>query len=315
MRSSNSCAVLALVASAACSNSSSPAAPDAAASPDAAVAAGYSPSLAKWEFWSAYHAGNIDAIAPARDHMIAAMATDAQDDELPRLVGMSYLLTGLEGSMAGGNPMQSAQEQGMYLDQARGLAVDPYAKALDTTLYSGYPFFVGQQQGDMAQTQQALDLMAQGKAQYPVLGNFSSATIMLRAPRDTPYYAQAVEAYFDYFELCTGTTIDRTSPDLTAMLNGTTIDPLCQNPRNVPHALQGGMFLFADVLVKNNQVAAATTIYQQIKQSTGFATCKYRDAVDQRLSSYLVARAASYDPANATPPPLGATPCLACHGD
>jgi len=282
------------------------------AAPDAAPA-GYSPAEAKWEFWDAFHAGNIDAIGTARDHLIAAIETDPLDDELPRLVGMSYSLSALEGNVMSSPPTEAVQAQGRYLDQARGIAHNPYAKALDDILYSGYPFFIGQQLGDAAQTQQGLDLMATVKAAYPVLGNFSSATILLRSPRNTPYFTQAVEAYFQFLELCTGTTIDRNNPDLTGMLHGSTVDPLCQNITNVPHLVQGGLFLFADVLVKNNQISEATAVYQTIKQSDGFATWKYRDFVDQRLASDLVARAAAYDPANAMQPALGATPCLACH--
>jgi hypothetical protein len=312
MRSSNRLCLLVLVAACSTSTTTTTMTPDAAPPPPA----GYSPSQAKWEFWSAYHAGQIDNIPAARDHLIAAMNSDPQDDELPRLVGMSLLLTTFEGSaMPNGNPMQATQQQGMYLDQARQLAQAPYAKALDTILYSGYPFLLGQQQMNAQETQQAIDLMTQVQAQYPILGQFATATILLRAPRTSPYYAQAVEDYFRYYELCTGTTIDRTTPDLSAMQHGTTADLLCQSFSNVPHVVQGGLFLFGDVLVKNNQIEAARAVYQVIPQTDGFGTWKYADLVNQRLSSDLAARAAQYDPANANPPPLGASPCLACHED
>jgi hypothetical protein len=276
----------------------------------------YSPAQAKWEFWSDYHAANITAIADARQHLIDAMSVDPADDELPRLVGMSYALTTNEATTP---PSQqevddATQSQGMYLDTARGIALDPNAKALDDVLYSGYPIFLGTQMNDASLIQQGLDLQNAVIAQDPVLGHFSTATILIRSPRSSPYFAQGVEHYFKFLEACTGTTISRTAPDVTAMLHGTTVHLLCQNNRNVPHVLQGGLMLFADVLVKNNQIDAAPAIYQAIKQTDGFATWKFQSAVDQRLSSDLAARAATYDNANPMQQaPMNASPCFACH--
>jgi hypothetical protein len=269
---------------------------------------------AKQEFWADYHAGNIDQIPTAREHLLAAFANHPDDDELPRLVGMSYPLATLEGTGATNNPqtqMQTAKQEADYLDQARNVATLPYSKALDDTLYSGYPFLQGLQTNNTDLIQQALDLQSPVEAQYPVLGYFSSATILMRAAATSTYFTHGVENYFRFLELCVGAPIDRTSPDVSGMLHATSTDPLCHATANVPHLVEGGLFLFADVLVKNNQIEAAKAVYAVVKQSDGFATWRYRDLVDQRLGADLSALAATFRAG--APVSLGASPCLACH--
>jgi hypothetical protein len=213
--------------------------------------------------------------------------------------------------------MSGLQSQGDYLHRALDRATDPYAIALDTTLYSGQPFLQGLMQSNDDLVQQALTMQEQVIRDYPVLGNFSSATILSRAPRTSQYFSLGLERYFRFIELCTGTTIDRAHPDVRGMLHGTSVDLLCQNNTNVPHLVQGSLFLFADLLVKNGQIDAAPDVYRAIRESEGFDTWRFRDQVDVRLNSDLAARATEYEQSTDVfhQPALGASPCLACHQD
>ena len=284
---------------------------------DAAPPPTYSPRQAKLEFWQAFHAGDAAGIAAAREHLLAAMDVDAYDDEVPRIIGMSYGFTGLEGG-GGGVAQDYIDKQGAYLKIAYERAstapvVDRYAMALDMTLYAGYPIFQGQRTQDSALEQSGFELLDQGIAIEPGY-NFGAAVILMRSAKGTQNFARGLDYYFKYLEMCVGGAIDRGSPDFTRMLRGGVANRLCQNVPHVPHLLSGTLFLLADVLVKNNQPDAARVVYEQVKATEGFASWRYRDQVDVRLSSDLVARAAQYDNPDASQHPmLGASPCTMCH--
>lgn len=145
------------------------------------------------------------------------------------------------------------------------------------------------------------------------MGNLTRAAALSRAPAKSADFALALESYFLAYEACTGAHFDRDKPDLTPIV-GKLADPTCGNMPHVPHALEGQLFQFGDMLVKANKVDGARGVYATVKKTKDYPKWAFRSVVDARLATDLEARAHLYadsDPAN--DPSLGASPCLGCH--
>ncbi len=279
---------------------------------------------AKLEFWNALSTANIDAIAPARAHLLATFASDP-DEETARLIGMSYLASIGERTNATNPP--SFQEiptyvgnAGKYLEQATQLPSDPDRKLWNSAFYAGtvYTSADPSKPADPAKQAEGRAMYQAVADKFPAFGLFNRAAQLGRASRGSPDFATALESFFLAYETCTGTKMDRAHPDVTLALNGgigaTDLNRPCGNLPHVPHNIQGELFAFADVLVKNGQVDAAKPVYAAIKKSDGYASWAFRDLVNQRLASDLTQRAALYTEADSTKwPAVGASFCTGCH--
>jgi hypothetical protein len=74
--------------------------------------------------------------------------------------------------------------------------------------------------------------------------------------------------------------------------------------------------MFGDMLVKNGHPSVARPMYEAAKARPTYASWRFRDIVEDRLTEDLDARAALYrDADHSNDPPIGASPavCQNCH--
>jgi hypothetical protein len=281
---------------------------------------------AKAEFWSSFGGGDMNGVVTAQSDLLSAFPSNSNDAETARLIGMSYLGLVSETTGQTSPPTQSEiptyiENAGKYLLVATQVTDDPDERTWNSAFYAGIVFTGGNPNAPPDPTQQA-----DGRAMYqavvdrfPVFGLFNRAAQLGRSAKASADFASALDSFFQAYAICTGTNVDRTSPDISSALTGasqmpSTLDEPCGNLPHVPHNIQGEAFAFADMLVKNGQVDAARGVYQAIQQSDGYSTWAFSDEVGQRLSSDLTARAALYDnPDSTTWPAIGASRCFACH--
>jgi hypothetical protein len=275
---------------------------------------------AKAEFWNAFNGGDVAAVPAARDHLVATLDAHPTDDETPRLIGMSYALTQMEGTGGGAPaiPQGGAPDMLKYLKMATEAPPDPDRKVWNYTFYGGVLWGQGSFTHDAASAEQGRQMLALTAQKFPIHGLYTEGSVYARSARLMDEFQTGLDAYYKAFEICTGKPLDRDRPDVSGMLHGPFPDPVCGNMPKIPHNLQGELSLFADMLVKNLQPDAARAVFEAIKQSDDFASWSFAKQVDERLSEDLVARGAAFgDPHGGNDPTkepsIGASPCLGCH--
>src|SRR5439155_7555452 len=90
-----------------------------------------SPKEAEQEFWRGFQGGDYNAVEASRELLLAAIDVDPKDDVVPRVVGMSYAFSGLEGpTRTSIDQVRSATDlQGKYLKIALDRATAPNTEA------------------------------------------------------------------------------------------------------------------------------------------------------------------------------------------
>lgn len=275
---------------------------------------------AKAEFWQKFGGGDIPGAMAAHKKMLDAFPAASHDDELARLIGFAYLL-GVGTS--DGPPAQPdpavLQNSIRYAQLAVDNAPNPLAKTYDTGFLGGFGYSVANFSGDTTAQERYRQLIdGVVKSSIPAFGLLTQADVMTGSPKGSPDFETALEAYFRFYEVCTGKKLDRKTPDPKTLLARPFVidDPACGNSAKVPHNASGSLMNFADTMVKSGNVDGARPIYAAIKQSEGFAgwSPSFAKAVDDRLGSDLKARAARYDGGgNPMAQPMIGVGCGGCH--
>jgi hypothetical protein len=170
------------------------------------------------------------------------------------------------------------------------------------------------------------DLVASGERtldyavyQFVEFNSFNRWAAYNADPRDSPTFAEGLNALWDAVDACTGTRVDRTNPDVTPYLFRETRvgrKKTCWNNELAPYAFEGLMFNFANGLVKAGQLDAARAAFHNVTLAPNFATWPYRTAFEAVAGSDLEARAALYadaDPNNDPPVAVKDRSCVYCH--
>ncbi len=267
-------------------------------------------------YWSAFLAGDVDGVAVARDGIVAALADDETDYVAQRYAGMAYILAIAEASNSANPPSPSdfstyGQDALSHIGAA--VAAAPPGQVIDVGHLADAQFFVGTVSGNGGLLQESETNFAATIDGYPIYGELSRAPPYVQLSLESPTFATGLESFFQVFEACTGTQLDRQNPDLSAVL-GPLTDPECSNQPHHPHSFEGSLLLFGDALVKDGNPDAGLGVYERLTQAPGYPEWSYRSVVEQRLASDLEATAALYADAGASNgPPLGAATCLQCH--
>jgi hypothetical protein len=162
-------------------------------------------------------------------------------------------------------------------------------------------------------------LIEEAVAAKPVVGLFQRMHIRRFAFFDDQETEDAIDAGFDFWDLCAGTAIDRNNPDYTAHVRPPTDaeDPrFCWGSDRVPHGYEGAWLIFGDLLVKSGRIAQAQRAYLNATLGPNYDTWRYRPEVEQRLASDLNARFATYASrysADWAPIGVPSRSCTQCH--
>ncbi|MGH8031274.1 MAG: hypothetical protein ACREO8_02665 [Luteimonas sp.] len=279
-------------------------------------------AAAKAMYWNGLWTGQIDTVVSARERMIRATVAQPNDPELLSLIGVAYLTS--VAQICCSTPAMDPSQIPEFVQLSQGYlqaafdnpSTDEIGNLRRQGFLGGVTWALSAITDDPDTAQLGREHLAVAAHEIPDFGNLSIADPLRMAPLGNPDYAAAVEAFFRYFEYCSGTTLDRVQPDLTIALSmrSSPERPSCGNSFLSPHTAQGALFNFADALVKNQQPEAARGIYELIPKTKGYATWSpsYPLAVEERLTSDLVARAALYVDDDPESPRVGVD-CFGCH--
>jgi hypothetical protein len=147
---------------------------------------------------------------------------------------------------------------------------------------------------DQAQGSALVDSAA---AWVPEVGLFQQMHIRRFAAADDTVTASAIEAGFQFWEVCGGGPVDRDNPDFTAYVQPPTESMpqgFCWGSSRVPHGFEGSWLIFGDLLVKGGQLDAARRAYLNARLGQNYDRWKHKDQLESRLTEDLAARYASY---------------------
>jgi len=131
----------------------------------------------------------------------------------------------------------------------------------------------------------------------PEVGLFQRMHTRRFAPADDSLTTNAVEAGFNFWEVCVGKPVDRANPDFTGLVQQPTTAPgksFCWGSPRVPHGYEGTWLIFGDLLVKAGKLQAARRAYLNAQLGPNYNTWLHKSALEERLRSDLAARQATY---------------------
>jgi hypothetical protein len=252
-----------------------------------------------------------------------AHAQNPDDAHMTFLLGAAHLWRVAEGARDPEHDVEITQTHAPLVGQLFGEALqrDP-ANAVPAGFFGLFLFDSGLAFGDPAMQGQGEALLGQAAAAHPEFGLFSQALALRNVPVDDPRLQKAVDAFWQWLDVCMGAPVDRADPDLSAFLTPDMIASFtgprafCWETSKVPNAAKGTLLIGADLLVKAGAVDAARVMYQNATRVPNYASWPHRDTVDARLTEDLTARAALYRDADPTNDPVQGVPpftCTVCH--
>lgn len=136
---------------------------------------------------------------------------------------------------------------------------------------------------------------------HPAYVNGVRAIALGALPRESPFFAEAIEALFATIAACgleaggvLGLTFAYPAGPLPSARR------VCNDEGIVAHVWEGIFLTFGDILVKQGDAAKARALYENARSSPGFDTWLLRDLLEERIEQ-APARAERYlddDPAN-----------------
>jgi hypothetical protein len=283
-------------------------------------------------FWAVYHGNDYNAIPQAQAELQRAIRNDPNNPTLYALLGATHF-------WHIGEAARDPNQRDPALAQDMRAAAGFFGKALNLDYYGKHPIgyinddhlpgylgittvHLGQMTNDpelSAKGDQTLDFAAY---EFPEFNNFNRWAAHNTDSKDSPTYEKALDALWEGIDSCSGTTVDRTNPDLKpylGLLTSVGRKKACWWESEIaPYSYEGYMLNLGNGLVKAGQVNAARVIYNNARYATNYSTWPYRYVLEAIASSDLEARATLYaddDPKN--DPPLGVPNrgCSYCHAE
>lgn len=289
------------------------------------------PSQAAIErFWQVYHGNDYPQIPQVEEQLQQSIQLDPRNPTLHALLGAAHF-------WHIGEFTRDPDQRDPALVQDMPDAVAQFTLALDLDYYTrhlpgyinddhlpGYlgitTVHLGQMTGDPAlitKGDQVLDFAAY---QFPEFNNFNRWAGHNSDGRDTASYREALDSLWQGLDACTGTTVDRTNPDLKPYLGLRTSvgrKKACWWEGDLaPYSFEGYMLNLGNGLLKAGQVEQARIVFHNAHYAANYDSWPYRDVLESIENSDLDARAALYADNNPkNDPPLGVPNrgCSYCH--
>jgi hypothetical protein len=281
-------------------------------------------------FWHVYHGNEYSNIPQVEEELQRAIEEDPRNPTLHALLGAAHF-------WHIGEAARDPDRRDPALVQDMPDAVDQFGQSLELDYYTrhllgyinddhlpGYlgitTFHLGQMTSDpalIAKGDQTLDFAAY---EFPEFNNFNRWAAHNTEARDSASYRKALESLWQGLDACTGTTVDRTNPDLKPYLGLYTSvgrKKACWWQGDLaPYSFEGYMLNLGNGLLKAGQVEQARIMFHNAHYASNYDTWPYRSVLESIENSDLEARAALYaDGDLSNDPPLGVPNrgCSYCH--
>ena len=271
-------------------------------------------------FFDAFLAQKYDALPKVMDDLATAYGRDPHDVRNTLIYAHSNLWRVSEWAR---NPSQDPAQIPAYVGAASRYFNESYALNPSDPRILGWigavGMGIGRSTGDQALIAKGRQSIDEGVKQWPEFNLTVRAMVDDRLPPGDPGFNGAVETLWENYDVCVGEKVDRNGPKVSKYLVlMTTTGPkrACWDPPAAPHNLEGYLFFFGDMLVKQGNVEVAKNIYASTRELPQYATWPLKNELEARISD-ADKRAALYkdsDPSN--DPEIvvdGPASCAVCH--
>jgi hypothetical protein len=154
---------------------------------------------------------------------------------------------------------------------------------------------------------------------WPEFSLFTAGYVMSRLPADSPRFTEGLEWQWRTLDVCVQERFDRTNPDYAKYVKLETKEGpkrACWNSSIAPHNLEGFFLNMGDMLVKSGDWQSAQKIYANAQRLPDYATWKFADVLDARITQAQENVAAFNGAQGAPDRPIminSAFACMACH--
>jgi hypothetical protein len=244
---------------------------------------------AKAAFVAALEGGRYEQLPAVTDALTAAYLADPRDPTLALYVAHAHFWRVAE--RARDPDLKPTVTDHLliaegYFRQAQKL--DPSDARIEGWL-GGVELALGKLHADERWLRQGYFTLEDGVSAFPEFNEFSKSYSLSVLPRDSPRFAEALDAMWASVEACSARGIDHAKPDYRPYFLPSANAPragrerVCHNGPKAPHNFEGFFLHNGDLLVKAGQPAAAKLMYENARLEPSFAEWSFRELLEQRI--------------------------------
>lgn len=270
----------------------------------------------KSALWDAFVAADYDRLPGVSELLTIAYVENPSRPETALLLGLSHLWRSSERFRIDPTPVSSIDELALaekYLENA--LRLDPTDHRIHGWLGSA-KVALGAIHADERQLRSGHAMLMEGIRLYPEYNYFSAAYAYSVLPVGHPLFRDAVDYAWKNIDVCIGSKIDRTDPDMRPHMAKFVSEGrkrVCWNSPKAPHAFEGRYLNMGDILAKSGNYPVARKIYEAARLVDSYPEWKLRPVLESRIR-LMDERLRS--PASREPLPLfknSRHSCTGCH--
>jgi hypothetical protein len=165
---------------------------------------------------------------------------------------------------------------------------------------------MGRMLDDAALVDEGFAVLNRGIEHYPGFVLFSKLLVYVDLPASDPDFLNAIEAVRENAVYC------------GSVASGLSSDPACHNHPRAAHNIEGSAVFLGDMYAKAQDRAAALAAYQSAKSAPTWQSWKYRELLEQRITTLEDRMAALATPSTSDdlePAWSSQIQCSLCHRD
>lgn len=274
-------------------------------------------------FWKVLHEGRYEEIPVVLEALNAAYLADPNDAVTAAHIGWMHIWRLAEGS-------RLDRPSPTMINDSAVLARRYFQKAVELNphepRYLGFlgatTMTEGRIHNDPTLARRGYAIKRDAIKAWPEFNLFTAGYGASAHPVESKFFTEALEWQWRTLELCTGSKINRTNPDVgsyAALATSEGPKRVCWNSWIAPHNYEGFFLNMGDMLVKSGDWRTAQKIYAAAKQSPTYAQWKFRDVLEARIANaeanVAVFRTSAKNPDPSQPRMMisSSFACIACH--
>jgi hypothetical protein len=238
------------------------------------------------QFWTIFHGGRYQDIAPVLDTLTAQYLANPSDATTAAHIG--FLQAWRLSEHARENPRATVTD-----DIVVGRKYFAEAVRLDPDIrYEGFRAALELAEGSVHKDEKLLrrgyfDLLS-AKDAWPEFNLFTTGYMLSRLPYTDSKFADGVAYQWETIDRCVEEKVDRPHLSMAPYMNkATTVGRkrACWNTWIAPHNFEGFFLNMGDMLVKQGHPDQARVVYAQARASNTYDRWPYRDILEARIAA------------------------------
>jgi hypothetical protein len=239
-------------------------------------------------FWSTFHGGHYEGIQRATEVLTAAYLQTPNDAVTAAHIGWMHIWKSAERARDPKAPATITDDIVLahkYFERATVL--DP-SEARYLGFFAATLVTEGAIDHDDKLSQRAVSTMRDAVKAWPEFNLFTAGYVASGLPASSQPFKDGLEQQWQNMDVCAKQKIDRANPTYAQFMKMDTKEGkarACWNSAIAPHNLEGFFLNMGDMLVKTGDWKTAQMIYSDAKASKEYASWKFQDILDDRITN------------------------------